>query len=198
MVCSGSCIIPLRFSCGSGSNVYSWNFQLAPVSVLLLGADFLKHFNLLVDIKGRRVVHADFPESVIFRASPGPQPAFKSIAFLSAPEHVKKLLADFPDILSSSNLTASKPCHRVRHHLLTNPGPLVFTKPWRLDLEKLAAAKEEFSTKEKAGIIRRSTSPWSCPLLMLKKGLSSSYGEEKGWRLEAMWSLQETEQRHSS
>ena len=36
MVCSGSCIIPLRFSCGSGSKVYSWNFQLAPVSVPLL------------------------------------------------------------------------------------------------------------------------------------------------------------------
>ena len=86
MVCSGSRIIPLRFSCGSGSKVYSWNFQLAPVSVPLLGADFLQHFNLLVNIKGRRVDHADCPESVIFRASPGPQPAFRSIAFLSSPE----------------------------------------------------------------------------------------------------------------
>ena len=51
MICS--------FSCSSGSKVYSWNFQLAPVSVPLLGADILEHFNLLVDIKGRKLVHAD-------------------------------------------------------------------------------------------------------------------------------------------
>ena len=62
MVCSGTCLISLQFSCGSGSKVYTWNFQLAPVSVLLLGADFLKHFNLLVNVKGRKVVHADCPE----------------------------------------------------------------------------------------------------------------------------------------
>ena len=52
MVCSGTPIIPLHFSCGSGSKVYTWNFQLAPVSIPLLGADFLSHFNLLVEIKG--------------------------------------------------------------------------------------------------------------------------------------------------
>ena len=34
-----------------------------------------------------------------------------------------------------------------------NTGPLVFAKPRRLDLEKLAAAQEEFSAMEKAGII---------------------------------------------
>ena len=65
MVCSGTRLIPLQFSCGSGSKVYTWNFQLAPVSVPLLGADFLEHFNLLVDIKGRKLVHADCPEDVI-------------------------------------------------------------------------------------------------------------------------------------
>ena len=52
MMCSGSHIIPLCFSCGANSKVYSWNFQLAPVSVPLLGVDFLQHFNLVVHIKG--------------------------------------------------------------------------------------------------------------------------------------------------
>ena len=46
MVCIGSCIIPLRFTCGSRSKVYNWNFQLAPVSIPLLKADFLQHLNL--------------------------------------------------------------------------------------------------------------------------------------------------------
>ena len=109
------------------------------------------------------------------------------MAFLLAPQQVKKLLEEFPDVLSSNGFTATKPCHGVRHHLLTNPGPPVFAKPQRLDPEKLAATQEEFSAMEKAGIIRRSTSPWSSPL-----------HEEEGRRLEAMWRLQEAEQRHSS
>ena len=62
-----------------------------------------------------------------------------------------------------------KPHHGLRHHLLTNPGPPFFAKPWRLDQEKLAAAKDKFSAMEKAGIIRRSTSPWSSPLHMVEK-----------------------------
>ena len=45
MVCSGTHIIPLRFSCGSESKVYTWNFQLTLVSVPLLGADFLQHWS---------------------------------------------------------------------------------------------------------------------------------------------------------
>ena len=152
MVCSGTCIIPLLFSCGSGSKVYTWNLQLAPVSVPLLGADFLHLFNLLLDIKCHCVVYADC-ESVIFRASEGPQPAFRGVAFLSAPQQVKKLLEEFPEVLFSDGFTATKPRHGVRHHLLTNPGPPVFSKPRRLDPEKLAAAQEEFSAMERAGII---------------------------------------------
>ena len=167
--------MPLQFSCSSGSKVYTWNFQLAPVSVPLLGADFLEHFNLLVDIKGPKVVHADYPEDIIICPSSGPQPTFKLVSFLSTPQQVKKLLEEFPDVLSSDGFTASKPCHGVRHHLLINPSPLVFAKPRRLDPEKLAAAKKEFSTMEKTGIIRRSSSPWSSPLHMVKK-------KDGGWR----------------
>ena len=106
-------IIPLNFSCVSDSKVYSWNFQLAPVSVPLPGTHFLQHFNLLVYIKGLKVVNADCLESVILRASPGPVPAFRSVAFLSAPQHIKKLLEDFSDVLSSDGFSASKPCKGV-------------------------------------------------------------------------------------
>ena len=85
------------------------------------------------------------------------------------------LLKEFPDLLQSDGFTASPPCHKVRHHILTNPVPPIFSKARRLDPAKLAAAKAEFSAMEKAGIIRRSTSPWASPLHMVKK-------KDGGWR----------------
>ena len=83
MHCSGTGIILLFFSCGSESKVYSWNFHLAPVSVSLLGADCLQHFDLLVDVKGRRLVHAQCPEDVVIHASPDPVPAYHPSSFLA-------------------------------------------------------------------------------------------------------------------
>ncbi len=53
--------------------------------------------------------------------------------------------------------------------VLTQPGPPVFAKARRLDPDKLEIAKKEFESMEKAGIVRRSTSPWSSPLHMVKK-----------------------------
>ena len=76
-------------------------------------------------------------------------------------------------MLSSDGFTASKPCHGVRHHLLT--APPVYSKPCRLDPDKLSATKKEFSAMEKARIIQRSSSSWSSPLHMVKR-------KDGGWR----------------
>ena len=175
MLVSGSRIIPLRFSCVSDSKVYCWNLQLAPISVPLPGSDFLQHFKLIVNIKGWQVIHADCPKSVILRASPLLVPAFRSVSYLYTPQHVQKLLLDFPNVLYSDGFMASEPHHGVCHHLLTNSGPLVHAKPQRLDPEKQSPTKEEFSAMEKAGITWGFSYPWSSPLQMVKK-------KDEGWR----------------
>ena len=51
LICSGSRIIPLRF----GTWNCSWTFQLAPVSVPILGADFLQHHDLSVNLRNKTV-----------------------------------------------------------------------------------------------------------------------------------------------
>ena len=82
---------------------------------------------------------------------------------------LRKLLADYSDVLSSDDFTASDHKHGVFHDLPTDPCPPVFAKAKRLDPEKLASAKAEFTKTEAAGIIQRSSSPWSSPLHMVKK-----------------------------
>ena len=54
------------------------------------------------------------------------------------------------------------------HHILAIGQP-VFTPAHRLDPEKYAAAKLEFDKMEKAGIVRRSNSPWASALHMVPK-----------------------------
>ena len=171
--CSGSRVIPLRL----GNHRFEWPFQLAPVAVPILGADFLKHYNLLLDVSNQRVFSADSPTSpsIILPTSPDSTSAPLKANLLATPKCISDLLAKFPDVVSSDGFTASKPRHGVTHHLLMQPGPPVFAKARRLDPEKLASVKKEFSAMEKAGIIRRSNSPWSSPLHMVKK-------KDGGWR----------------
>ena len=165
MYCSGTRSIPLRF----GTKRYEWSFHLAPVSTPILGADFLRQHHLLVDMAGRRVLESSTLNSVGESFSSSDDPGFLRAALLSTPECIRELLSEYPDVLSSDGFTASPPRHGVRHHLLTQPGPPVFAKARRLDPDKLESAKKEFPAMEEAGIIRRSTSPWSSPLHMVKK-----------------------------
>ena len=73
------------------------------------------------------------------------------------------------DVLSLDGVSASTPKHGVFHYLPSIPGPTVFTKACRLDPDKLASAQAEFLKMEKAGIVRRSSLPWSSPLHMVSK-----------------------------
>ena len=47
---------------------YSWDFLIADVQTPLLGADFLAHYNLLVDVKNRRLI--DTTSFKTFQLSP--------------------------------------------------------------------------------------------------------------------------------
>ena len=126
-------------------------------------------------MSNQRVFSADSPTSPVLPTSPDPKPAPLTAKLFATPRCISDLLAEFPDVVLSDGFTASKPRHGVTHHLLMQPGPPVFAKARRLDPEKLASAKQEFFPMEKAGIIRRSNSPWSSPLHMVKK-------KDGGWR----------------
>jgi hypothetical protein len=73
----------------------------------------------------------------------------------------------FPGVVQPFAVSTT-PAHGFQHHI-ESKGPPVTAKFWRLDPQRLAAAKEEFSKMLAAGVIRRSSSCWSSPLHMVKK-----------------------------
>jgi hypothetical protein len=84
-----------------------------------------------------------------------------------SPEWLKAFLAEFEDVVCPSKVLPPVGTD-VEHHIRTS-GPPIASHFRRLDAEKLAAAKAEFLQLEKDGIVRRSDSPWSSPLHMVKK-----------------------------
>jgi hypothetical protein len=77
------------------------------------------------------------------------------------------LLASFPAIVSDGK-GKPLPKHKIRHTIEMTHRP-AFAKARRLDPGKLCQAETEFRELEAAGIIRRSDSPWSSPLHMVRK-----------------------------
>ena len=132
-----------------GSRRFSWSFQLAPVSVPILGSDFLSHHALLVDVARACAIYADSLD--VLSAVSSPSAADPFCAHLqAASREIRKLLSEYPDVLSSDGFSASTPKSGVFHNL---PGPPVLAKNHRLDPDKLTSAQAEFLKMEKAGIV---------------------------------------------
>ncbi|KAJ8362237.1 hypothetical protein AAFF_G00388490 [Aldrovandia affinis] len=150
---------------------FSWDFVLAKVSTPLLGADFLCANGLLVDVGNRQLVNAETFCSLACEHSTAT--STRLAAALSPADDVARLLLEFSDI-TTPTFSASSIKHNVTHFIPTS-GPPVHARARRLDPQKLAIAKEEFSSMERLGIIRRSDSPWASPLHLVPKA-------NGGWR----------------
>jgi hypothetical protein len=77
------------------------------------------------------------------------------------------LLQSYQGVVNPSKVLLDS-SHGVVHHYRTK-GPPIALPFWRLDAEKLAAAKADFMKMEAEGIICRSSSPWASPLHLVKK-----------------------------
>jgi hypothetical protein len=139
-----------------------------------LGVDFLRKFNLVVDVVAEQLL----PGATAMAT----RPSFRSnggvVAAAAAElEDWKAVLNEFPGVIQPLS-GGSHPAHGVEHQIVTAGLPTA-AKFRRLDNSKLAAMKEEFNKMLQAGIIRRSSSQWSSPLHMVKKkdGGWQSYGD---------------------
>ena len=153
-----------------GRESYTADLIKADVQRPILGADFLRSHNLLVDLRGKRLFHADSLASVRCSATDF-EPVLR-LAVISD-NKFQKVVFDFPELLQP-NFSSAHVKHTTRHFIKTT-GPPVFAKARRLAPDKLLTAKKEFYEMEALGIIRKSRSPWSSALHIVPKS-------NGGWR----------------
>ncbi|GIY74287.1 retrovirus-related Pol polyprotein from transposon 297 [Caerostris extrusa] len=105
---------------------FNWPFIIAAVSQPIIGADFLRHFELLVDIKNGILI-----DPLIKLKTKGALYAGNASSVKVIIENSKfhQLLSEFPTLIGA-NTTPNKIVHEVEHWIQTN-GPPVFSKPRR-------------------------------------------------------------------
>ncbi|GFV97451.1 transposon Tf2-9 polyprotein [Trichonephila clavipes] len=135
---------------------FIWTFIIADVSSPIIGADFLKHFNLLIDLKKKRLMDV---ETSLFTPCVFSNIVQPSILTVDANISFKNILSEYPD-LSNPSLISKSASHGTVHHIITT-GPPVTARPRRLHPKLYDAVKVEFEFLLAQGIIRPSKSPWS-------------------------------------
>ncbi|RUS81701.1 hypothetical protein EGW08_010563 [Elysia chlorotica] len=129
------------------NRLYLAKLIIADVKRPLLGADFFRNHNLLVDLRGQRLIEAD-----TFLTSPCSvgKSAVTQLAPIEAHSNrFRKILQEFPSIFQPTFSSAAVK-HGVQHFIPTSCPP-VHAHSRRLHPDKLADAKREFLQMEEMG-----------------------------------------------
>ena len=145
---------------------FRWIFVIADVQSPILGADFLRHFGLLVDLRHSRLFDGITQLKVqgIVSTITSPSP---SLLPIQPQTDFHAILSEFPELLQP--YCHNQPVkHDVTHHITTT-GPPIRARTRRLPPERLKIARQEFEHMLQQGIIQPSSSSWSSPLHMVPK-----------------------------
>ena len=145
---------------------FIWRFVVAKVSKPIIGADFLVHFGLLVDIRNKSLI-----DSMTALRSKGStvRHAVATVKRVASESMFHELLQKYPDLTKPGG-TPVEVNHDTCHYIKTTPGPPVSCKPRRLAPDRLQFAKKEFEMMLRLGIVRPSKSCWSSSLHLVPKG----------------------------
>lgn len=144
--------------------VFTWKFVIADIAHAIIGADFLSHYGLLVDLKQKKIVDSKTALSTVCTLSNHSIPSPRILTLNN--DEYGKLLGEFKNITRQSINQASV---TSTVHYIETRGPPVFAKSRRLSPQLLKAAKDEFQLMVDQGICRPSKSSWASPLHMVKK-----------------------------
>lgn len=150
--------------------VFQWTFCIANTKTAILGADFLSHYKLIVNLDKNMLIDDVTGLKIYGVKKHTNTPTFKvyniNNKYAAVLDEYKDLL-----ILPSNRPIAETP---VFHYIQTK-GPPVHARPRKLTPEKFKIAKKEFEYLLNKGICQPSKSPWSSPLHMVPK-------KDNSWR----------------
>ena len=144
---------------------FFWSFVVADITSPIIGCDFIKYYDLLIDLKRNRLI--DNTTGVVSQFT---SPIFcetLTIKTFNTADPFADILKEFSDITRLSpygSTTRSSITHKI-----DTTGQPVFCRPRSLSPEKLVVAKKEFEFLMKAGICRPSNSNWCSPLHLVRK-----------------------------
>ncbi|UYV73821.1 hypothetical protein LAZ67_11001026 [Cordylochernes scorpioides] len=145
---------------------FKWRFIIADTNKAILGSDFMEHFGIIPDIKGKFII--DSLTKLRKRAS------ITNFNSLSPKCSIKSYEDKFLNILSHYPSLTKPPSystpvkHSVTHHITTKGQP-TFSKPRRLNPEKFKIAKSEFEHMMELGLCKRGDGAWASPLYLVPK-----------------------------
>ncbi|UYV61001.1 hypothetical protein LAZ67_1003054 [Cordylochernes scorpioides] len=120
---------------------FKWRFIIADTNKAILGADFMEHFGIIPDIKGKFII--DSLTKLRKRAS---ITNFNSLSpkcsINSYEDKFLNILSHYPSLTKPPSYSTPVK-HSVTHHITTKGQP-TFSKPRRLNPEKFKIAKSEF------------------------------------------------------
>lgn len=143
---------------------FEWIFTIADVKSPIIGADFLKHYDLLVDLRnGKLVDNTTRLEINTIKVDSESD----TITTFDVNNPFAEILKEYQDI-TVLNMRHQPTQARTLHHIITTGQP-VFCRPRRLPMDKLNEAKAEFQFLMEQGICQPSKSCWASPLHMVRK-----------------------------
>ncbi|GBN38220.1 Transposon Ty3-G Gag-Pol polyprotein [Araneus ventricosus] len=146
--------------------IFPWSFIIADVSRPILGADFLTHYGIIIDLKSKCLKDQQTTLTSTGKISTDNTP---SITALKLSLNFNDLIREYNDIFDDVERSPIKVQPHNVTHVIQAKGPPVGAKARRLAPDKLIAAKQEFQNLIHKGICSPSTSCWASPLVMVKK-----------------------------
>lgn len=151
---------------------FKWFFVIANVQTPILGADFLRYFELLIDIKGQRLIDNKTSLSVAAERKYTIQYGISTVNNKNSYSDILNQYIHVTKAPTKYEINSNSP---VVHRIETSGSP-VSARPRRLTGEKFEAARTEIEFLLEQGIIRPSNSPWASPIHLQEK-------KTGGWRV---------------
>lgn len=143
---------------------FRWVFKVCDVSQPILGADFLYHYRLTVNIYARKLVDTVTELSVTAEVTNGLGQEIKTVCE-SHPYF--DILCKYPDL--TKPVSFKEPSrHNVLHHIETT-GPPVYARARPLPPDRYKKVRDEFILMQEMGICCPSKSAWASPLHVVPK-----------------------------